>query len=186
MSQESSSISNLTGSLLVAHPSLVDPNFRRTILFLSHHSVEEGAIGLVLNRPLGQTLGEISVTELSDSLYGAEAFYGGPVGMDQVTVASLQWRENPSAFTFHSYTGGVSEIVVTPEWKPGLRAFLGYAGWSSGQLESEIAQKAWIVVSPTRALIEMAHPEEAWHEIMRESGPLIRLLAEAPDHPEWN
>jgi putative transcriptional regulator len=181
-----SSDSNLTGSLLVAHPSLLDPNFRRTILFLSHHSAEEGAVGLVLNRPLGQSLGEISVTELSSSLFHAKAFYGGPVAMDQVTVASLQWRDNPSALTFHSYTGGVDEIEVTPEWQPGLRVFLGYAGWSSGQLENEIAQKAWIVVPPTKSLIEMAKPDEAWHDIMRESGPLIRLLAEAPDHPEWN
>lgn len=180
------SLSNLTGSLLVAHPSLMDPNFRRTILFLSHHSAEEGAVGLVLNRPLGQSFGEISATELSSSLFEAKAFYGGPVAVDQVTVASLQWRDNPAAFTFHSYTGGMDEIEVTPEWLPGLHVFLGYAGWSSGQLESEIAQKAWIVIPPTKALIEMAKPDEAWHDIMRESGPLIRLLAEAPDHPEWN
>ncbi len=186
MSQEGSPIGNLTGSLMVAHPSLMDANFRRTILFLSHHSADEGAIGLILNRPMGQTLGEISATLLSDSLVSAPAFAGGPVGADQVTVASLQWRDNPAAVTFHSYTGEVDEIEVKPEWKPGLRAFLGYAGWSSGQLESEIAQKAWIVLQPTRVLIEMVAPEQAWHDLMRESGPLLRLLSEAPDHPEWN
>jgi putative transcriptional regulator len=186
MSQDRSLTGNLTGSLLIAHPSLQDPNFRRTILFISHHSAEDGAVGLVLNRPLGQSLGEISETPLSDSLMPVEAFFGGPVATDQVTVASLQWCENPSAVTFHSYTGRVDEIEVTTEWKKGAKAFVGYAGWTSGQLENEIAQKAWIVLSPTRTLIEMTDPEGAWHELMRESGPLLRLLSEAPDHPEWN
>lgn len=186
MPPERSAASNMTGSLLVAHPSLLDPNFRRTIIFLSHHSAEDGAIGLVLNRPLNQELGMISATPLSNSLQDAPAYFGGPVAVNQVTVASLQWRENPSSVTFHSYTGTVDEIEITPEWQPGLKAFLGYAGWSSGQLENEIAQKAWIVVPPTQALIEMTDPEKAWHDLMRESGPLLRLLSEAPDHPEWN
>ncbi len=176
---------NLTGSLLIAHPSLTDPNFRRTILFLSHHSAEDGAVGLVLNRPLRKTLGEIAASKVPFALQQAETFYGGPVAMDQVTVANLQWQDNPSSVVFHSYTG-LEEIEIGNGWLPSLRVFLGYAGWTAGQLEGEIEQKAWIVIQPTRDLIEMATPDDAWRQVMRVSSPSLKLLAEAPDHPEWN
>ncbi|PTX95199.1 YqgE/AlgH family protein [Spartobacteria bacterium LR76] len=185
MAYDGSAPANLTGSLLIAHPSLTDPNFRRTILFLSHHSAEDGAVGLVLNRPLRKTLGEIAASKVPFALQQAETFYGGPVAMDQVTVANIEWQENPSSVVFHSYTG-LEEIEIGNGWLPSLRVFLGYAGWTAGQLEGEIEQKAWIIMPPTRDLIEMASPDDAWRGIMRASSPSLKLLSEAPDHPEWN
>lgn len=186
MSEYEPSAGNLTGSLLVAHPSLVDPNFRRTILFLSHHSAEDGAIGLVLNRPLKKTFGQAAADKSPRALEKVGLYYGGPVSLDHVTIASLQWRTNPTSVAFQSFMGNIENIQIGSEWKSGLKAFVGYAGWSRGQLEGEIAQKAWIVLSPTRELIEMPEPENAWRDIMRRSGPLMRLLAEAPDDPELN
>ncbi len=177
---------NLTGSLLVAHPSLHDPNFRRTILFLSHHSEEDGAIGLVLNRPLKKTVAEATSEMPGLKLDDVGLYYGGPVALDHVTIASLQWRTDPTTVAFQSFMGNIESIQIGQEWLCGLRAFVGYAGWSKGQLEGEIAQKAWIVLSPTQELIEMPEPENAWRNIMRKSGPLLRLLSEAPDDPELN
>lgn len=175
---------DLTGSLLVAHPTLLDPNFRRTVLFLSHHSKDDGAVGLVLNRPLKKKFRDVVTSDSPPILKDVNLFYGGPVSTDAVTIASLQWKQNPTSVAFHSFDGEIDDIE--PEWQPGLRAFIGYSGWSSGQLEREIAQKAWLVLSPTRELIEMLNPEDAWRKIMRSSGPLLRLLAEAPDDPELN
>lgn len=186
MSADGLSAGNLTGSLLVAHPALLDPNFRRTILFLSHHSAEDGAIGLVLNRPLKKSFAEAAPTVSARGLEEVGLFYGGPVSLDHVTIASLQWRTNPTSVAFQSFMGQVENIQISAEWKPGLRAFVGYAGWSRGQLENEIAQKAWIVLAPTRELIEMPDPANAWRDIMRNSGPHLRLLAQAPDDPELN
>lgn len=186
MSESEPSAGNLTGSLLVAHPNLLDPNFRRTILFLSHHSEEDGAIGLVLNRPLKKTFGEAAQKQGPEQLEEVGLYYGGPVSLDHVTIASLQWRTEPATVAFQSFMGNVENIQINAEWKDGLRAFVGYAGWSKGQLEGEIAQKAWIVLSPTRELIEMTDPENAWRDLMRNSGPHLRLLAEAPDDPELN
>jgi putative transcriptional regulator len=186
MSEHGPSAGNLTGSLLVAHPNLLDPNFRRTILFLSHHSAEDGAIGLVLNRPLKKTFGEAAQKKGPEQLEEVGLYYGGPVSLDHVTIASLQWRTNPATVAFQSFMGNVENIQINAEWRDGLRAFVGYAGWSRGQLEGEIAQKAWIVLSPTRDLIEMPDPENAWRDLMRHSGPHLRLLAEAPDDPELN
>ena len=85
---------NLTGSLLVAHPSLRDPNFRRTIVFVSQHSPEDGAMGFVLNRPI-----DTEVNELAD----VPVYYGGPVDVGQMLLTSLQWRENPSMVAFRAF-----------------------------------------------------------------------------------
>lgn len=186
MSQERPSAGNLTGSLLVAHPNLLDPNFRRTILFLSHHTAEDGAVGLVLNRPLHKTFGEVARKEQSGPLGTAGLFYGGPVAVDHVTIASLLWQKKNSGVAFQNFTTSNDDVEISPEWQSGLRVFVGYAGWSKGQLEGEIAQKSWLVLSPARELIEMPDPENAWRNVMRQSGPLMKLLGEAPDDPELN
>ena len=175
-----SSENNLTGSILVSHPSLRDPQFRRTVLFLSHHSEDEGATGLVLNRPLDQTL------PLIPGGTDVPVFYGGPVEVDRILLASLQWRDHPTVVAFRAFVGRTGEEMIDEEWLPGLRAFAGYAGWSRGQLEGEIAEHAWIVVPPTREIVEMDFPNEVWKDIMKKSGPLLHLLSEAPDHPERN
>lgn len=186
MSSEASIPKNLAGNMLVAHPRLLDPNFRRTILFLSHHSEEDGAIGLILNRPLKKSFGDVAAQKVSDAFKNVELYYGGPVAVDQLTLASLQWRTDPASVAFQSFMGNIEDVYIEPEWRSGLRAFVGYAGWSRGQLEGEICQKAWLVLPPARELIEMDEPETAWRRIMRSSGPLMKLLAEAPDEPEKN
>ena len=174
-------VDNMTGSLLVAHPSLRDPNFRRTIIFLSHHSPGEGASGFVLNRPLDESFS-----------IGSEApeigvYFGGPVEPGQILMASLQWRVSPTVVAFRTFIDSQpGEIQIDSEWMPGLRAFAGYSGWGRGQLEQEIAQNAWIVIPPTRELIEIPPPSDAWKHIMRKSGPMLHLLSEAPDDPAQN
>ncbi len=175
----------MTGSLLVAHPNLRDPNFRRTILFLSHHSAEDGAVGLVLNRPL-----KCSVKEVAGAAQGflerVPVFYGGPVAQEEMVLASMQWHDAPNAVAFQGFGEADGDISIPPEFQPGLRAFLGYSGWDRGQLEAEIAQRAWIVLPPSRKLIEMRDPENAWTQVMKELGPAYQLLAAMPDDPSLN
>ena len=167
---------NLTGSLLVAHPDLRDPNFRRTIIFLSQHIPEEGATGFVLNRPIPFE---------ADGGPKAPAYFGGPVEAGKMLLASLQWRENPSMVAFRAFNGG-EEDESRRGWEDGLRLFAGYSGWSVGQLEQELEQNAWLLLTPTRELIEMKNPDTAWKNVMRASGPFFHLLADAPDDPRQN
>lgn len=166
---------NLTGSLLVAHPSLRDPNFRRSIVFLSQHSAEDGAVGFVLNRPVDVIQQDVEIP----------VYFGGPVDTGEMLLASIQWRENPSMVAFRTF-GAVDGKVDREGWENGLRIFVGYSGWTAGQLEHEIERNSWIVIPPTRSLIVMESPETAWLEIMRNSGPFLRLLAVAPDDPSLN
>jgi putative transcriptional regulator len=175
----------MTGSVLVAHPNLRDPNFRRTILFLSHHNAEDGAIGLVLNRPLQKTMEEL-LPAGGAALRRVPVFYGGPVGSEDLLLASMQWHESPGAVSFHGFGNIAEQPIIPPEYQPGLRAFQGYAGWSRGQLEEEIAERSWLIFAPSRRLIDMPHPERAWFDIMTQLGPVYRLLARAPDDPSLN
>jgi putative transcriptional regulator len=167
---------NLTGSLLVAHPCLRDPNFCKTIIFVSEHSSEEGATGFVLNRPL-------QTSKMKET--GIRVFFGGPVCTEQTLLASLQWRENPTIVAFRAFLEPDHESS-REGWERGLRIFEGCSGWSPGQLEQEIEGNTWLVMSPTRELIEMNDPDDAWKNIMRHSGPFLHLLSEAPDDPGVN
>lgn len=178
---------NLTGSLLVAHPSLMDPNFRRTIVFLSHHSAEDGAVGLVLNRPTGKMLGQVAGTSLiSSTLQPVPVLDGGPVSSGEILLASIQWRMNPQSVAFHGFGPLAEEPEVPPECLNGLRAFRGYSGWSRGQLESEIADRAWLLTQPVRALIEIADPASIWGDYLSTLDPIFRLYADAPEDPSRN
>lgn len=166
---------NLTGAVLVAHPLLRDPNFRQTVIFISRHSEDEGAMGFVLNRPVEVLLADESQFPV---------YHGGPVEPDTMVVASIQWRENPATVAFRSFTDMPTED--DRGWLAGMRIFAGYSGWSPGQLEKELEGQSWVVVAPNRELIEMREPGKVWHSVMRESGPVLRLLAEAPENPELN
>lgn len=183
----SSGPQDLTGSLLFAHPGLLDPNFRRSILYLPSHSAEDGTIGIILNRPVEKSLHELAEGDPDTLLSRISLFQGGPVASDHLTVVSLQWRQDSTTVVFRAFPADESgELEIEPEWQPGLRGFLGHAGWSPGQLEAEIAHNSWIVRPPTREHIEMKHPENAWIDFMRSTNPILRLLAAAPDDPELN
>ena len=186
MRNNSPTAGNLTGAVLIAAPTLKDPHFRKTILFLSHHSAEDGALGFVLNRPLHKTVGKMLSTHPAEIFTPIPLFYGGPVAQDEVSIASLRWMGHPNAVKFQSFADFSESTDIPPERRQGLRAFAGYSGWSPGQLEEEIAQGAWFLIHPNRDLIDMPHPDSAWKETLRQMNPILKLLAEAPDDPSLN
>ena len=116
---------------------------------------------------------------------GISIFFGGPVGTDESLLTSLQWRENPTLVAFRAFTDA-GDAESRQGWEKGLRVFAGYSSWSPGQLEQEIEGNTWLVITPTRELIEMNDPHDAWKNIMRNSGPLLHLLSQSPDDPEMN
>lgn len=175
---------NLTGALLLAHPSLLDPNFRRSIIFLSHHSAEDGAMGFVLNRAIGEEWEELESWLTHTNLSGVQTCWGGPVATDTLTVALLECQSDNTSVTFQAFAEHADiPTTVNPDH---LRVFVGYAGWSRGQLESEIAQKAWIVHPPRRDLINQKSDFQTWKQLFQTMDPALKLLAEAPDDPSLN
>src|SRR5204863_4138145 len=84
---------SLAGSLLVAHPSMLDPNFRRTVLFISEHDPNEGALGVIINRPLDRQVADLVTDTPPAGLAGVPVFLGGPVGKNQLMFAAFEWKK---------------------------------------------------------------------------------------------
>ena len=182
---------NLTGSLLVALPSLVDPNFRRTILFMVNHDPSEGAMGVILNRPKGTRLadlGEDAADSLPEGLDKVAVFEGGPVEKQQLILARMIVADAATSFEALGREEGHQLPANLPEGE--LRAFTGYAGWSAGQLEREIVEKSWITLPPTTTLLSSPESteegESLWRGIMKSLGPWYHLMAMAPDDLSLN
>jgi putative transcriptional regulator len=177
---------NLAGSLLVAHPNMLDPNFRRTVLFISEHDPIEGALGVIINRPLDRQVADL-VTEVPPAgLAEVPVFLGGPVGKNQLMFAAFEWHHSGGLKLNHNV--GVDEAGEAADHKKIITvcAFVGYAGWGAGQLESEMKQKAWLLQKANPSVFKPDRLPNLWFDIMRSLGPWYKMLAEAPDDPSLN
>lgn len=176
---------SLAGQLLLAHPALGDPHFKRTIVLLSTHDAE-GAMGVVLNRPLDRQLGELNAEFALGPLAGVPVHAGGPVAPEQLIIVSWQWLETDSAFQLHF--GMDPEQAAEMVGLPGvtLRAFLGYAGWSKGQLENEMRHDTWLAAKAGRESLGQADGVGLWRQILGSIAPELKLLADEPDDPTVN
>jgi len=182
---QSSSL-GLAGSLLIAHPNLLDPNFRRTILYIAANDPEEGSFGLILNREANKRVAELVDEPGLGPLAQVPVFYGGPVGVDQLSFAAFTWRTESQIVECRANLDLDEARHLALEPDVVLRGFVGYAGWSAGQLESELEQKAWVVQKPDRDLLDAESCKQLWFSIMQDYGPWFRLLASAPDDPSLN
>jgi len=178
---------DLTGRLLLSNATLFDPNFRRTVVLIGHHD-EEGAVGVVLNRPLGVPV-DAAVPPLSDLVAaGEELFEGGPVQPDAaVVIAEFTDPERASLVAFGA-VGFLPDEMDTEDRDAIVRAriFAGYSGWGPGQLEDELADDAWLVTEATEADVFTPEPERLWERVVRRLGPDYALLQTMPIDPSAN
>lgn len=181
----SSSIS-LAGSLLIAHPGLLDPNFRKAVLYISTNDPQEGSFGLTLNRPAGRTVGEILPDKELGALGRVPVFHGGPVAMDQLVFAAFRWHPETDRLECQHHLVIEEATRILLDEAVVVRAFVGYAGWSKGQLEGELAHRSWLVGKAPREILDAERCPTLWREITSSYGPWFRLLAEAPDDPRRN
>ncbi|MEP7015382.1 MAG: YqgE/AlgH family protein [Verrucomicrobiota bacterium] len=176
---------SFAGSLLVAHPSMLDPNFRRAVLYISAHDPDEGALGVIINRPLDKQVSELVSETPPEGLADVPVFLGGPVGNNQLMFAAFEWEKGEGLKLNHS--AGLEEASERAGQDPAsLCAFVGYAGWSAGQLEAEMKQKAWLLKKPTRSVLKIDRLPKLWFDIMNKLGPWYKMLAAAPDDPSLN
>ncbi len=179
---------SLRGHLLIAGPSLLDPNFNRAVVLVGEHN-GDGALGVVLNRPSETTIGE-AVPDLGDVAAETDAVHvGGPVQPSAVLVLA-EYAEPAAAGRL--VTGAVGFLAVDDEDdRSGLtlgraRVFAGYAGWGPGQLEEEIERDDWILCD---ASVDDVFDEEAptlWSRVLERQGGRLRLLARMPVDPTVN
>ena len=177
---------NLAGSLLVAHPNMLDPNFRRTVLFISAHDPEDGALGIIINRPLDKHVADLVSEEPPPGLADVPVFLGGPVGKNQLMFAAFEWQKGAGLKLNHNIAFDEVSDAYGHKNLLTVCAFVGYAGWGAGQLETEVKQKAWVVHKANPSLLKLDRLPNLWFDIMRTLGPWYKMLAAAPDDPSLN
>jgi len=177
----------LQGQLLIASPALLDPNFRRTVVLVTEHT-DEGAAGLVLNRPSPAEVAEL-VPQLEPLVEdGEQVWLGGPVQQDAVLVLGEFVDPDDAAVPLFGALGFPSldepdDVVPVTTRR---RVFAGYAGWGAGQLEDELAREDWIIepALPDDAFTET--PDALWSEVLRRKGGVYELVARIPEDPSVN
>jgi putative transcriptional regulator len=179
---------SLRGQLLVALPSLVDPSFRRTVVLVGEHG-EEGAMGVVLNRPSDVTVADAvpPLAELVDPI--ALVHVGGPVQQQAIVVLGEFDDPSRAAVIVVGSVGFLPGEVDEAAVLGGLgrvRVFAGYAGWGSGQLEQELAESAWIVVPAEQDDVFADDPAGLWSSVLRRRGGPYAVLAQMPSDPRVN
>ena len=176
---------SLRGSLLIAGPTLLDPNFRRTVVLVAEHT-DEGAMGVILNRPSGMTVAD-AAPDL-EPLVGSDApiFAGGPVQPTAgVVLAEVPEPEEP-IFDEVVLLPGLVELGDVADAAGRLRVFAGYAGWGPGQLDGELERDDWIVEPATGDDVFSEEADSLWSSVLVRKGGQYALVARMPDDPSLN
>ncbi len=176
------------GQLLIAGPTLLDPNFWRTVVLVVEHT-EEGALGLVLNRPSETAVGEAvpqlgELVDLDDRLY-----IGGPVQPSSVIVLAEFEDPGDAALLAFEDVGVLGTGSSEDELAAGVRSgrpFVGHAGWGPGQLDAELERGDWIVESARVQDAFTSSPHELWSDVLTRKGGSYALVARMPPDPSVN
>jgi putative transcriptional regulator len=182
--------SELTGKLLVASPILTDPNFARTVVFVCAHG-EAGAFGLVLNRPGAAAVGEHLPQWMEHVSPPSVFFQGGPVEPDAAfALASVRGEPPAEGWIGVGARLGLVDLGEPPGEIAGelaaLRLFRGYAGWSPGQLESELEQQAWFVIAAEPGDPFARATDRLWQDVLRRQPGKLAMFAHFPSDPSLN
>jgi len=179
----------LQGQLLLDSGGLRGSFFQHTVVLICQHDAE-GAFGLVLNRTSGNKVGETLVADLPDVLKESPLYLGGPV---QPTALSFLHADNfiPDANVMPNLNLGhsldeLTDIGESFSTTSKVKMFVGYAGWSPGQLENEMERKAWLTHPASLELVFETSPEKLWQVILNQKGVKYRLLAQMPEDLSWN
>lgn len=173
-----SSNTSLTAHFLIAMPAMDDPNFAQGVTILCQHN-DEGAMGLVVNRVSEFTLGEVfeqmQIVTDSQELADIPVLLGGPVQPDRGFILHDDPREWSSTLRFGnglavSTSRDILEAMAKGEGPKNAVVALGYAGWSAGQLEAEIAANSWLTVEADQAILFRTPINARWQAAAKSLG----------------
>jgi putative transcriptional regulator len=186
----------VVGRLLVATPVLDDPNFRRGVVLVVEHDPQEGTLGVVLNRPTDVPVDRVLPPWATLVTGPSVVFQGGPVALDSaLALARVPGQEDPLGWRALDGVPALSRLgLVDLDAPPEVlaaevtefRVFAGYAGWSAGQLRSEIEEGAWFVLPSEPHDVFIADPERLWRQVLRRQGGELAIVATFPDDPGLN
>lgn len=180
----------LTNHFLIAMPALADPNFFHTVTYICEHD-EDGAMGIVINRPLDMNLGEIlahmELTIRDDEVGKIPVFQGGPVQLERGFVLHQplgEWDATLKVSDDIGITASQDILTALAEGKGPKRALivLGYAGWGAGQLEREMAENAWLSGPATPEVLFDTPVDKRWEAAAALLGVDLNLLSSDAGH----
>lgn len=177
------------GTILLAEPFMMDSHFKRGVVLICE-SRADGHVGFILNKPIHMNIQEL-VGHFPD--FDAEVYYGGPVATDTVhfvhNVGNL--IEDSTEVARGVYWGGDFEklkfLVDSKLVKPGnVKFFVGYSGWTEGQLQEELELGSWILdhMHPNYAFKKIK--EDLWKKVMENKDDIYTVIAQLPDEPIYN
>lgn len=182
------SFENFQPCLLIATPQLVDPHFHQTVMILVEYH-DEGAVGLVVNRPLNVTLGSVQAPkiEIAKQYLNEQLWYGGPIGSDHILclyATDDTPRSSDTAITQGVAIASADNLLEEAKDRdpfPGAyRILVGHAGWVAGQLDEELREGSWLVAPLDAKMIFTTEPDKFWHAAMQSIGVDPALYHDAP------
>lgn len=179
---------SLKGQVLIASPSIFDPNFRQAVVLIAQHD-ESGAMGVILNRPSEASVGDLApaltgLAGLDDTVY-----MGGPVEKNSLIVLAQFDEPDAAALMVIGDIGFVAVQSDIDEVSAGTRrarAFAGHSGWAPGQLEMEMARDDWITEPASYDDVFAPRADELWQAVLQRKGGSFALMARMPFDPSLN
>jgi putative transcriptional regulator len=180
----------LANHFLIAMPGLQDPNFARTVTYICEHT-EEGAMGIVINRPmdirLGEVLEQLEIETADPQIADRPVYLGGPVQPDRGFVLHSNGRQFDSTLSITpeisvTTSRDVLEAIAAGRGPERMLIALGYAGWGGGQLEGEMSANAWLSGPADEGIIFRMHPSERWLAAAQLLGVDLNLLSGEAGH----
>jgi putative transcriptional regulator len=177
------------GKVLLAEPFMLDPNFKRSAVLLCEHN-EEGSLGFIMNKPLNMQINEL-IEDFPE--FESEVFFGGPVQTDTIhyvhnvgdlleesvpVVDGVYWGGNFEKLKFL-----VDSQLILPH---NIRFFVGYSGWSEGQLMDEMTYGSWVLADMHANYLFKSKPKQLWRQVMYNKGDAYTVIAQMPEAPSWN
>ncbi|HMQ08962.1 MAG TPA: YqgE/AlgH family protein [Saprospiraceae bacterium] len=174
-----------TGNVLLAEPFMLDPHFKRSVIILCEYSRDEGTVGFILNKVISTTIHDV----IDDfPTLNAPVYYGGPVGKENLfyihnvgqlleesmeVMPGLYWGGNFEKLKFLISSGLITE--------KNIRFFIGYSGWSPGQLEAELDSGSWVISDMHPNYAFKSKPKYLWRQVMKDKGDNYTVIAQMPD-----
>ena len=178
------------GQLLLAEPFMLDPNFRRSVVLLCEHKNDEGTLGFILNKPLKMQVREL----IADfPAIESEVYYGGPVATDTIHYLhdagnildesievgnGIFWGGNFEKLKFL-----IDSQLIKEE---NVRFYVGYSGWSEGQLQGEMEIGSWISSNMDPNYLFNASSDQLWKKVLASMGSPYEVIAQMPNAHRLN
>jgi putative transcriptional regulator len=178
------------GKILLAEPFMLDTNFRRSVVLLCEHQDEDGTVGFILNKALEMNVSDL-IADFPD--FEADVYFGGPVQTDTIHYIhnAGDLLEDSHKVAKGVYWGGdfeklkflISSGLIQAS---NIRFFVGYSGWSSGQLQEEMQYGSWVLADMHPNYLFKAEPGVLWKQIMENKGNTFSVIAQMPEDVSWN